>query len=239
MTLGQEFSGYVTQIEQALDRIKGSLPGSTMALGGTAVGTGLNSHPEFADRVAKKIAGLTALPFVSAPNKFAALAGHEPLVAASGAVKTLAVALMKIANDLRWMASGPKCGLAEITIPENEPGSSIMPGKVNPTQSEAMTMVCTQVFGNDAAVTFGAAQGNFELNVFKPVIIHNPALDSSAHGRCQSFRETVSRTTGSRITPNKAQIGDTSGSRAGDGVEPAHRLRQGSCRRQEAIKASP
>jgi fumarate hydratase, class II len=210
LTLGQEFSGYVTQIDQALDRIKASLPGIyELALGGTAVGTGLNSHPEFADRVAKKIAGLTNLPFVSAPNKFAALAGHEPLVSASGAIKTLAVALMKIANDLRWMASGPKCGLAEVTIPENEPGSSIMPGKVNPTQSEAMTMVCTQVFGNDAAVTFGAAQGNFELNVFKPVIIHN--LLHSVRlltDACRSFREHCVEDNSKRrgITPNKAQI---------------------------------
>jgi fumarate hydratase class II len=210
LTLGQEFSGYVTQIDQALDRIKASLPGIyELALGGTAVGTGLNSHPEFADRVAKKIAGLTNLPFVSAPNKFAALAGHEPLVSASGAIKTLAVALMKIANDLRWMASGPKCGLAEVTIPENEPGSSIMPGKVNPTQSEAMTMVCTQVFGNDAAVTFGAAQGNFELNVFKPVIIHN--LLHSVRlltDACRSFREHCVEDNPKRpgITPNKAQI---------------------------------
>ena len=210
LTLGQEFSGYVTQIDQALERIKASLPGLyELALGGTAVGTGLNSHPEFADRAAKKIAGLTALPFVSAPNKFAALAGHEPLVAASGAVKTLAVALMKIANDVRWMASGPKCGLAEVTIPENEPGSSIMPGKVNPTQSEAMTMVCTQVFGNDAAVTFGAAQGNFELNVFKPVIIHN--LLHSVRlltDACRSFREHCVEDNPKRpgITPNKAQI---------------------------------
>jgi fumarate hydratase, class II len=210
LTLGQEFSGYVTQIDQALDRIKASLPGIyELALGGTAVGTGLNSHPEFADRVAKKIAGLTNLPFVSAPNKFAALAGHEPLVSASGAIKTLAVALMKIANDVRWMASGPKCGLAEVTIPENEPGSSIMPGKVNPTQSEAMTMVCTQVFGNDAAVTFGAAQGNFELNVFKPVIIHN--LLHSVRlltDACRSFREHCVEDNSKRpgITPNKAQI---------------------------------
>ncbi|HKA08700.1 MAG TPA: class II fumarate hydratase, partial [Gemmataceae bacterium] len=191
LTLGQEFSGYVAQIDQAVARIQASLPGVyELALGGTAVGTGLNSHPEFADRVAKKIAELTRLPFVSAPNKFAGLAAHEPLVAMSGAVKTLAVALMKIANDIRWMASGPKCGLAEITIPENEPGSSIMPGKVNPTQSEAMTMVCVQAMANDSAVTLGASQGNFELNVFKPVIIHN-LLHSIRllTDACRSFRE--------------------------------------------------
>ncbi|HJZ89555.1 MAG TPA: class II fumarate hydratase [Gemmataceae bacterium] len=210
LTLGQEFSGYVAQIDQAIDRVKASLPGLyELALGGTAVGTGLNSHPEFAERVAKRIAELTGLPFVSAPNKFAALAAHEPLVAASGAVKTLAVALMKIANDIRWMASGPKCGLAEITIPENEPGSSIMPGKVNPTQSEAMTMVCVQVFGNDAAVTFGASQGNFELNVFKPVVVHN--LLHSVRlltDACRSFREHCVEDNAKRpgIKPNRAQI---------------------------------
>ena len=210
LTLGQEFSGYVAQIDQAIKRIEDTRPGLyELALGGTAVGTGLNSHPEFADRVASKIAGLTILPFVSAPNKFAALAAHEPLVSASGAVKTLAVALMKIANDVRWMASGPKCGLAELAIPENEPGSSIMPGKVNPTQSEAMTMVCVQVMGNDTAVTFGAAQGNFELNVFKPVIIHNllhsVRLMTDA---CRSFREHCVEDTPQRpgITPNLAQI---------------------------------
>jgi fumarate hydratase class II len=210
LTLGQEFSGYVAQIDQALGRVRSSLPGLyELALGGTAVGTGLNSHPEFADRVAKKIADLTGLPFVSAPNKFAALAAHEPLVAASGALKTLAVALMKIANDVRWMASGPKCGLAEVTIPENEPGSSIMPGKVNPTQSEAMTMVCVQVIANDLAVTLGASQGNFELNVFKPVIVynllHSVRLLTDA---CRSFREHCVADNPQRpgITPNRAQL---------------------------------
>jgi fumarate hydratase, class II len=210
LTLGQEFSGYVAQIDQAIGRIQASLPGVyELALGGTAVGTGLNSHVEFADRVAKKIAELTKLPFVSAPNKFAGLAAHEPLVAMSGAVKTLAVALMKIANDIRWMASGPKCGLAEITIPENEPGSSIMPGKVNPTQSEAMTMVSVQVMANDSAVTLGASQGNFELNVFKPVIIynllHSVRLLTDA---CRSFREHCVEDNPKRpgIKANKAQI---------------------------------
>jgi len=210
LTLGQEFSGYVAQIDFALERIKSALPGLyELALGGTAVGTGLNAHPEFADRVAKKIAELAKLPFVSAPNKFAALAGHEALVAASGTVKTLACALMKIANDVRWMGSGPKCGLAEITIPENEPGSSIMPGKVNPTQSEAMTMVSVQVIANDLAVSMGAAQGNFELNVFKPVIIHN--LLHSVRlltDSCRSFREHCVEDNKQRpgITPNRAQI---------------------------------
>jgi fumarate hydratase class II len=174
LTLGQEFSGYVEQLDQSLRRINGVLPDIyQLALGGTAVGTGLNTHPEFAERSAKEIAKLTGLPFVSAPNKFAALAAHEPLVMASGALKTLACALMKIANDVRWLGSGPRCGLGELVLPENEPGSSIMPGKVNPTQSEAMTMVCVQVLGNDAAIGFADAQGNFELNVFKPVIIHN------------------------------------------------------------------
>src|SRR5215218_6321041 len=191
LTLGQEFSGYVAQIDYGLKAVQQTLPMLyELALGGTAVGTGLNAHPEFADRVARKIAELTGLPFVTAPNKFQALAGHEPLVFASGALKALAAGLMKIANDVRWLASGPRCGLGEITIPENEPGSSIMPGKVNPTQSEAMTMVCVQVMGNDTAIGIAASQGNFELNVFKPVIIHNflhsVRLLTDA---CRSFRE--------------------------------------------------
>jgi fumarate hydratase, class II len=174
LTLGQEFSGYVALLDADLKRLKMVLPDlAELALGGSAVGTGLNTHPEFADRVAKKISELTGYPFVSAPNKFAALSAHDPLVMASGALKTLAVSLMKIANDLRWLGSGPRCGLGEITLPENEPGSSIMPGKVNPTQCEAMTMVCVQVMGNDAAIGFAGSQGNFELNVFKPVIIFN------------------------------------------------------------------
>jgi len=174
ITLGQEFSGYVAQLDQDLDRFQVILPDLfKLALGGTAVGTGLNTHPEFAERGAAKIAELTGLPFVSAPNKFAYLAAHDPFVMASGALKTLACTLMKIANDFRWMGSGPRCGLGELLLPENEPGSSIMPGKVNPTQSEAMTMVAVQVMGNDAAIGFAASQGNFELNVFKPVIIHN------------------------------------------------------------------
>jgi len=174
LTLGQEFSGYVQQLDNAIERIHLVLPGLyELAIGGTAVGTGLNTHSEFAERVAKNVAELTGLPFVSAPNKFEALASHDALVFAHGALKTLAASLMKIANDIRWLASGPRCGLREITIPENEPGSSIMPGKVNPTQSEAMTMVAVQVFGNDAAINFAGASGNFELNVFKPVIIYN------------------------------------------------------------------
>jgi fumarate hydratase class II len=174
ITLGQEFSGYVALLDADLGRIDATLPGiMSLGIGGTAVGTGLNSHPEFGDRAAKKIANLTGLPFTSNPNKFAALSAHDEFVFASGALKTLACSLMKVANDIRWLASGPRCGLGELTIPENEPGSSIMPGKVNPTQSEAMSMVCCQVMGNDTAIGFAGSQGNFELNVFKPVIIHN------------------------------------------------------------------
>ncbi len=191
LTLGQEFGGYVAQLDYGIAAVTAALPMvHELALGGTAVGTGLNSHPQFAVRVAKAIADLTGLPFVTAPNKFQALAGHEPLAFLSGALKALAAGLMKIANDIRWLASGPRCGLGELTIPENEPGSSIMPGKVNPTQSEAMTMVCVQVMGNDAAVGFAASQGNFELNVFKPVIIHN-VLHSVRllTDACRSYRE--------------------------------------------------
>jgi fumarate hydratase, class II len=174
LTLGQEFSGYVDMLDADIKRIEMVLPDLyKLALGGTAVGTGLNTHPEFDVRGAKKIAELTGLPFVTAPNKFSYLASHDPNVMASGALKTLAVSLMKIANDIRWLGSGPRCGIGEIALPENEPGSSIMPGKVNPTQSEAMTMVCVQVIANDVAVTIGGSQGNFELNVFKPVIIYN------------------------------------------------------------------
>jgi fumarate hydratase class II len=174
LTLGQEFSGYVAQIDDDSERINAVLPQlCELAIGGTAVGTGLNAPPGFGEKVAARIAELTRLPFVSAPNKFAALASHDALVMASGALKTLACSLMKIANDIRWLGSGPRCGLGELSLPENEPGSSIMPGKVNPTQSEAMTMVCCQVFGNDTAISVAGSMGNFELNVFKPVMIHN------------------------------------------------------------------
>lgn len=174
LTLGQEFSGYVAQLDDAMQNIEMCLPNIyKLALGGTAVGTGINSHPEFAVKAAAEIASLTNLPFISAANKFAALAAHDGIVMAHGAIKTLACALMKIANDVRWLGSGPRCGLGELELPENEPGSSIMPGKVNPTQSEAMTMVCVQVMGNDAAIGIAGSQGNFELNVFKPVIIYN------------------------------------------------------------------
>jgi fumarate hydratase class II len=174
LTLGQEFSGYVAQLDHGLKHVQAALPHvCELALGGTAVGTGLNAHPEFAARVAAELSRLTGLPFVTAPNKFEALASNDALVHAHGALKTLAASLMKIANDIRWLASGPRCGIGELRIPENEPGSSIMPGKVNPTQSEAMTMVCCQVMGNDVAVNMGGALGNFELNVMKPLIIHN------------------------------------------------------------------
>jgi fumarate hydratase, class II len=174
LTLGQEFSGYVAQLDADIARIESVLPGLyELALGGTAVGTGLNTHPRFAELGAARIAQITGLPFVSAPNKFAALASHDAIVMASGALKTLASSMMKIANDIRWMGSGPRSGLGELSLPENEPGSSIMPGKVNPTQSEAMTMVCVQVIGNDMAISMAGTQGNFELNVFKPVMIHN------------------------------------------------------------------
>ena len=174
LTLGQEFSGYATQMDYALDRIQTCLPRLyQIALGGTAVGTGLNSHRDFPRRVAETIAELTSYPFVTAPNKFESLAAHDAIVEASGVMKTIACSLMKIANDIRWMGSGPRCGIGELNLPANEPGSSIMPGKVNPTQSEAMTMAAAQVIGNDVAVNIGGASGNFELNVFKPLMIYN------------------------------------------------------------------
>ena len=191
LTVGQEMSGWASLLERDIGRLRDTFPGLyDLAIGGTAVGTGLNAHPEFGERAAKKIAELTALPFKSHPNKFAALSAHDEVVFASGALKTLAASLMKIANDVRWLASGPRCGLGELVIPENEPGSSIMPGKVNPTQSEAMTMVAVQVMGNDAAIGFAGSQGNFELNVFKPVMIHN-FLHSVRliHDACQGFVE--------------------------------------------------
>jgi len=188
LTVGQEMSGWASLIERDIERLKLTLPGLLdLAIGGTAVGTGLNAHPEFSERAAKKIAELTGLPFKPHPNKFAALSAHDEIVFASGALKTLAGSLMKIANDIRWLASGPRSGIGELVLPENEPGSSIMPGKVNPTQSEAMTMVAVQVFGNDAAIGFAGSQGNFELNVFKPVMIHNflhsiRLIHDSCHG---------------------------------------------------------
>jgi len=191
LTLGQEISGWVNQLDNAKAAIVATLPQlRQIALGGTAVGTGLNTHPKYAELVAKHISTLSKHEFISAPNKFAALAGHDAFVGTSGALKQLAVACMKMANDVRWLSSGPRCGIGEITIPENEPGSSIMPGKVNPTQCEAMTMVCCQVFGNDATIGFAGSQGNFELNVFKPVMAYN-LLQSIRllADACESFNE--------------------------------------------------
>jgi fumarate hydratase class II len=206
LTVGQEMSGWANLLARDIERLQMALPGVLdLAIGGTAVGTGLNSHPEFGERAARKIAELTALPFKSHPNKFAALSAHDEIIFASGALKTLAASLMKIANDIRWLASGPRCGLGELTLPENEPGSSIMPGKVNPTQSEAITMVAVQVFGNDTAITIAGSQGNFELNVFKPVMIHN-FLHSIRllHDACHGFVEYCIK----GIELNRAQIDD-------------------------------
>jgi fumarate hydratase, class II len=204
LTLGQEFSGYVAQLTHGRAHVESALPHlSELALGGTAVGTGLNAHPEYAVRVAAKLTELSGEHFTTAPNKFEALAANDALVFAHGALKTLAASLMKIANDVRWLASGPRSGIGELTIPENEPGSSIMPGKVNPTQCEALTMLCAQVMGNDAAIAIGGASGNFELNVFKPLLIHN-FLQSArllADG-CASFREHC--VVG--IEPNQARL---------------------------------
>ncbi len=204
LSLGQEFSGYVAQLEHASGAVRATLKGLTeLAIGGTAVGTGLNTHPEFAQRVCRRLAAETGVPFSEAPNKFAALAGHEALVFAHGALKTLAAALFKIANDVRLLASGPRSGLAELRIPENEPGSSIMPGKVNPTQAEALTMLCAQVMGNDVAVNIGGASGHLELNVYKPMIIH--AFLQSARllaDGCRSFDEHCAR----GIEPDRVRI---------------------------------
>ncbi len=204
LTLGQEFSGYVAQLDWAKKHVDSALPHlRELALGGTAVGTGLNAHPEFAVRVAAEITKVAKHAFVTAPNKFESLAAHDALVFAHGALKTLAAGLMKIANDVRWLASGPRCGIGELRIPENEPGSSIMPGKVNPTQSEALTMLCAQVFGNDVAVNFGGASGNFELNVFKPLIAHNFLMSTRllADGML-SFEEHCAR----GIEPDRARL---------------------------------
>ncbi len=206
LTLGQEFSGYAAQLALGVERIEAAVPRVLeLALGGTAVGTGLNTHPEFAVNVAAKIAEVSGHPFVTAPNKFESLAAHDALVHLHGAMKTVACSLMKIANDVRWLASGPRCGIGEIRIPANEPGSSIMPGKVNPTQCEAMTMVCAQVIGNDAAVGVGGASGNFELNVYKPVIIHNVLWSSRLlSDACRSFRDNC--VVG--IEPDEARIAE-------------------------------
>jgi fumarate hydratase class II len=204
LTLGQEFSGYVSQLDHGLDHLDAALPHlCELALGGTAVGTGLNAHPEFGARVAKKLADLMGHPFVTAPNKFEALASHDAMVNAHGVFKTLAASLTKIANDVRWLASGPRAGIGELSIPENEPGSSIMPGKVNPTQSEALTMACAQVMGNDVAVNIGGMSGNFELNVYKPLIIFCFLMSARllADG-CASFRENCAE----GIEPNRERL---------------------------------
>src|SRR5688572_14617243 len=204
LTLGQEFSGYVSQLDHGLKHVEAALPHlCELALGGTAVGTGLNAHPKFAKDVAAQLKKLTGQPFVTAPNKFEALGSCDGVVAAHGALKTLATSLMKIANDIRWLSSGPRCGIGELSIPENEPGSSIMPGKVNPTQSESMTMVCCQVFGNDVTLTIGASQGNFELNVFKPVMANAMLQSVRLLGdACESFEEHCAR----GIEPNREVI---------------------------------
>ncbi len=209
LTLGQEFSGYVAQLDADLANIESTLPGLyQLALGGTAVGTGLNAPAGFGERAAAKIAELTGLPFTAAPNFFAALASHDSMVFAHGALKTLAASLMKIANDVRWLGSGPRSGLGELELPENEPGSSIMPGKVNPTQSEAMTMVCVQVFGNDAAVGFAGSLGNFELNVFKPVMVRNFLHSTNILAdACRTFREFCVE----GIKPNRERIAELVG----------------------------
>lgn len=204
ITLGQEIGGWVAQIDFGLQAVDAALPGIyELAIGGTAVGTGLNAHPEFGERAAQHIAQITGLPFHSAENKFFALSAHDALVNLSAALRTLAGALMKMANDVRWLASGPRCGIGELLIPDNEPGSSIMPGKVNPTQSEALTMVCVQVFGNDAAVAFAGTQGNFQLNVYKPVMVHNVLESIELLGdACQAFNEHCAR----GIEPNIPRI---------------------------------
>ncbi|NGX46398.1 MAG: Fumarate hydratase class II, partial [Chlamydiae bacterium] len=204
LTLGQEISGYVAQLDQDIERIENSLPHIyELALGGTAVGTGLLAPPHFSEKVAARLAELTGLPFVSAPNKFAALAAHDPLVAASGALKTLACSLLKIATDISWMGSGPRCGIGELLLPENEPGSSIMPGKVNPTQCEALSMVAVQLMGNDAAITIAGSRGNFELNVYKPLIIYNllHSVEIMADS-CRSFTDYLVE----GLKPNREQI---------------------------------
>ncbi len=237
LTLGQEFGGYVAQLDADLDRIRLALPGLyQLAIGGTAVGTGLNAPPGFDDRCTAKIAELTGLPFVPAPNKFAALAAHDELVFASGALKTLAVSLIKIANDIRWLASGPRSGLGELILPENEPGSSIMPGKVNPTQSEAMTMVGAQVIGNDATIGFAGSQGNLELNVFKPVHdLQLPALGRSPHRCLPNVPRVRRRRRGGEPRAHRREPRQLADAR--DRADAAHRLRQRRRDRQTCAQA--
>ena len=236
LTLGQELSGYVAQLDADISRIEGVLPGLfELALGGTAVGTGLNSPPEFGDRAAARVSELTGLPFVSAPNKFAALAAHDALVQASGTIRTLAVSLTKIADDIRWLGSGPRAGLGELILPPNEPGSSIMPGKVNPTQCEAMIMVCIQVMGNDAAVAIAGSRGNLELNVCKPVIIHNflhsVLLLSDA---CDDIQGIRSRRSGARHPAYRRARAEFVDAR--HRTQPAHRVRQGGAGGEDGLR---
>ena len=233
LTLGQEFSGYVAQLEHARAHIEAALPHvCELALGGTAVGTGLNTHPEFGARVAADIAATRVCRSSRAPNKFEAMAAADALVNLHGALKTLAAALIKIANDVRWLASGPRSGLGEITIPENEPGSSIMPGKVNPTQCEALTMLCAQVMGNDVAINIGGASGNFELNVYRPLIIHNVLqsmrLARRRHGELRRALRARHRAQPRAHRRTAGALAD-----AGDRAQSAHRLRQGGGDRQE------
>lgn len=204
LSLGQEFSGYVQQLKEGIERIRSTLPNLyALALGGTAIGTGINTHPHFAEKVAAAIAKNTGLPFISAPNKFAVIAAHDALVFTSAALKTLSVSLMKMATDFAWMGSGPRCGLSELFLPENEPGSSIMPGKVNPTQCEAMMMVAVQVMGNDTAIAIAGSRGNFELNVFKPLIIFNliHSILLLSHS-CRNFTQFMIE----GIQPNKKSL---------------------------------
>ena len=230
LTLGQEISGWVAQLDHGLAHVRAALPHlCELALGGTAVGTGLNAQPEFGARVAAELAARTGLPFVSAPNKFEALAAHDAIVFAHGALKTLAASLTKIANDVRWLASGPRSGLGEIRIPENEPGSSIMPGKVNPTQCEALTMLCAQVLGNDVAINVAGASGNFELNVFKPVIIHNflQSVRLLADG-ARSFDDALRAR--HRARPRAHRRAGAALADARHRAQSAHRLRQGGAR---------
>ena len=236
LTLGQEFSGYVAQLAHGEAHVRAALPHlCELALGGTAVGTGLNAPKGYAEQAAAELARLTGLPFVTAPNKFEALASCDALVHAHGALKTLAASLMKIANDVRWLASGPRSGIGELSIPENEPGSSIMPGKVNPTQSEALTMLCCQVFGNDVAINFGGASGNFELNVFRPMVAHNflQSVRLLADGMVQ-LQRPLRR--GHRAEPRAHRRAGRPLADAGDGAQPAHRLRQGRLHRQEGAQ---
>ena len=228
LTFGQEFGGWASLLERDIKRLEQALDGLyDLAIGGTAVGTGLNAHPEFAERAAKKIAELTGLPFRSHPNKFAALSAHDEIVFAQGALETLAASLMKISNDIRWLASGPRSGLGELIIPENEPGSSIMPGKVNPTQCEAMTMVCVQVHGATAAVGFAGSQGNFELNVYKPVIIYNflhsvTLITDACHGYVEYMIKGI-EVDRAKVDTVREEFAD-----AGDGAGPESRIRQSS-----------